>query len=107
MRWWDDSVADVVDWGFDYATISMPVQLWHGPRQRARTGRELVQLDLQSVELSQRGDLVADEAPALGMGGVGEHVGDHERAQDPSKVALWNDGPRARRLNRAQLWPRA
>jgi pimeloyl-ACP methyl ester carboxylesterase len=28
--WWDDSVAHVVDWGFDLATIAVPVQLWHG-----------------------------------------------------------------------------
>ena len=33
--------------------------------------------------LAQRGDLVAHEAPALGVGGVGLHVRDHERAHDP------------------------
>jgi hypothetical protein len=28
---------------------------------------------------------------------VGQHVGDHERAQYASTVALWNDGARAQR----------
>lgn len=28
--WWDDNVADVVDWGFDLDSIAVPVQLWHG-----------------------------------------------------------------------------
>ena len=28
--WWGDSVADVVDWGFDLASIAVPVQFWHG-----------------------------------------------------------------------------
>jgi pimeloyl-ACP methyl ester carboxylesterase len=28
--WWDDCVNDVVDWGFDLASIAVPVQLWHG-----------------------------------------------------------------------------
>ncbi|HEY1652345.1 MAG TPA: alpha/beta fold hydrolase [Acidimicrobiales bacterium] len=28
--WWDDNVADFVDWGFDLGTIAVPVQLWHG-----------------------------------------------------------------------------
>ena len=58
-----------------------------------------MELDLEPVEQAQRGDLVADEAPALGMGGVGEHVGDHQRAQDPPTVALWNDGARAQWAN--------
>ena len=80
-----------------------------GARKLARAGRELVQLDFQRVvarrrraiarlvrrllparlvEAAQRGDLVADEAPALGMGGVGEHVGDDERPHDAPTVAL-------------------
>jgi pimeloyl-ACP methyl ester carboxylesterase len=28
--WWDDSVADLGDWGFDLGDIAVPVQLWHG-----------------------------------------------------------------------------
>lgn len=28
--WWDDSVAHMVDWGFDLTTVGVPVQLWHG-----------------------------------------------------------------------------
>ena len=61
-----------------------PAQLDRRARQRARSRRELVELDVQAAELAQRGDLVADEAAALGMGGVGEHVGDDERAHDRS-----------------------
>ena len=43
-------------------------------QERARTGRELVQLDVEAVEATQRADLVAHEAPALGVRGVGKHV---------------------------------
>ena len=39
--------------------------------------------------------LVAHEAPALGMSGVGKHVRDDERAHDAPTVALWNDGAHA------------
>ena len=28
--WWDDQAAHVGHWGFDVATIGIPVQLWHG-----------------------------------------------------------------------------
>ncbi|MGA2529572.1 MAG: alpha/beta hydrolase [Acidimicrobiales bacterium] len=28
--WWDDGVAEVGPWGFDLATIAVPVLLWHG-----------------------------------------------------------------------------
>jgi hypothetical protein len=80
-----------------------------GACELAGAGCELEQLDFQRVvlrcrraiarlvrrlrlarivEAAQRGDLVADETPALGMGGVGEHVGDHERPHDPPTVAL-------------------
>ena len=44
----------------------------------------------------QRLDLVAHEAPALGMGAVGKHVRDDERAHDAPTVALWNDGAHER-----------
>jgi hypothetical protein len=30
---------------------------------------------------------------------VGQHVGEHQRAQDAPTVALWNDAPRAKRNN--------
>ena len=66
-------------------------------RERSRAGSELVQLDLDTVKRAQRGHLIAYEAAALGMPRVGQHVGDHERAQDASTVALWNDGARAQR----------
>ncbi len=72
-------------------------QLASGGEQRAGTRRELVQLDLDAVEPAQRGHLVADEAAALGVAGIGPHVRDHECPQDPPTVALWNDAPRARR----------
>ena len=52
-------------------------------RQPASTGRELEQLDLQPVELPQRRDLVAHEAPALGVKGVRQHVRHHESAHVP------------------------
>ncbi len=28
--WWEDSVAHMEPWGFEFAAISVPVQLWHG-----------------------------------------------------------------------------
>jgi pimeloyl-ACP methyl ester carboxylesterase len=28
--WWDDGVANIRPWGFDLASITVPVQLWHG-----------------------------------------------------------------------------
>ncbi len=39
---------------------------------------------LDPAEPTQRGDLVAHEAPALRVGGVGQHVGDDERAHGAS-----------------------
>lgn len=32
--WWDDGVATLADWGFDFASIKVPVQLWHGTEDR-------------------------------------------------------------------------
>jgi glutamate racemase len=52
-------------------------------RQCARPWRELVQLHLHVAQCAHRVDLIAHEAAALGVGGVGKHVGDHERAHDP------------------------
>jgi ribonuclease PH len=51
-----------------------------------------VKFDLDTIEQAQGGHLVADEASPLRMSGIGKHVGDHQSAQDPSTVALWNDG---------------
>jgi len=68
--------------------------------KRPATGRELIELDIQLVQLAQRGDLVAHEAPALGVARVGEHVGYHQRPQHPLTVALWNDGLRGERLSK-------
>ncbi len=69
---------------------------------RARQGRparrELIELDVQFVQAAQRGDLVAHKLPALGMAGIGEHVGYHQRPQHPLTVALWNDGLRGARV---------
>ena len=28
--WWDDGVAHLAPWGFDFGTIAIPVQVWHG-----------------------------------------------------------------------------
>jgi ribonuclease PH len=61
------------------------------PSERACPWDELVELHLEPVELAQRGDLVAHEAAALGVGAVGQHVRDHEGAHDASTVSLWND----------------
>jgi hypothetical protein len=53
-----------------------PAKLDRSARERRCARRELVKLHLELLiaELAERGDLVADELPALGMGGVGLHV---------------------------------
>jgi pimeloyl-ACP methyl ester carboxylesterase len=33
--WWDDNVAFLTPWGFDPASIAVPVQLWHGEADKA------------------------------------------------------------------------
>jgi len=33
--WWDDNVAYLTPWGFDPASIKVPVQLWHGEQDQA------------------------------------------------------------------------
>jgi pimeloyl-ACP methyl ester carboxylesterase len=33
--WWDDNVAFLTPWGFDPASIGVPVQLWHGEADKA------------------------------------------------------------------------
>jgi glutamate racemase len=68
-----------------------PAQVERRARKSSPAGCELVQLDVQPTERAQGVDLIADEATALGMGAVGSHVGDDERAHDPPTVALWND----------------
>ncbi len=55
-------------------------QLEEAPAKRGCARRELLQLDLQALDRTQRRDLIAHESPALGVGGVRPHVGDHERA---------------------------
>lgn len=32
--WWEDNVADLEPWGFDLASIRLPVQVWHGRHDR-------------------------------------------------------------------------
>ena len=32
--WWDDGEAHLKPWGFDFAEITVPVQLWHGHQDR-------------------------------------------------------------------------
>jgi pimeloyl-ACP methyl ester carboxylesterase len=32
--WWDDGVAHMSPWGFDFDDIGLPVQLWHGEQDR-------------------------------------------------------------------------
>src|SRR5262245_43171540 len=76
-------------------SIAAP-QLAPGTDKRTGAGRKLVELHLEPIEPAQRGDLIAHEAPALGVGGVGPHVGDHEGAHVLPKVAPASeyDGPR-------------
>ena len=56
-----------------------PAQVERSACERPSTGGKLVELDVQPVEAAQRIDLVAHKPPALGMGGVGQHVRDDER----------------------------
>ena len=32
--WWDDEVAHLSPWGFDFASIRVPVKVWHGRHDR-------------------------------------------------------------------------
>lgn len=32
--WWDDGCAHIKPWGFEFETITVPVQLWHGRHDR-------------------------------------------------------------------------
>ena len=32
--WWDDGVAHLTDWGFDFRDIRVPVKIWHGCQDR-------------------------------------------------------------------------
>jgi pimeloyl-ACP methyl ester carboxylesterase len=32
--WWDDGVADISPWGFELKSIRVPVQVWHGRKDR-------------------------------------------------------------------------
>jgi pimeloyl-ACP methyl ester carboxylesterase len=32
--WWDDGVADIAPWGFELESIRVPVQVWHGRKDR-------------------------------------------------------------------------
>jgi hypothetical protein len=71
------------------AAYKAPAQCDRRGRQSPGARRELVELDVHVVQLAQGGDLIANEAPALGMGRVGEHVRDHERAHGPfDRIAL-------------------
>jgi ribonuclease PH len=63
-----------------------------GREQGARAGSKLEELDIEVLKCPQRSNLVAHETAALGMAGVGEHVGEHQRTQHPLNLALWNDG---------------
>ena len=58
-------------------------QVHRRERKRARAGRKLVELDVEAGQAPQRGDLVAHEAAALWVRGVGEHVREDERAHVP------------------------
>lgn len=33
--WWDDGCAEMAPWGFKFAEIQIPVQLWHGKHDKA------------------------------------------------------------------------
>lgn len=63
-------------------------QMADGAKQRPRPGRKLIQLDLDVLQSGQSADLIAHEPSALGMGRVGQHVGQHQRTQHPLKLAL-------------------
>ena len=58
-------------------------QLARGAGQLLGSRRELEQLHLQPRGAPQRFDLIAHEAPALRVLGIGEHVRDDQRAQHP------------------------
>jgi pimeloyl-ACP methyl ester carboxylesterase len=32
--WWDDGVADMSPWGFEFDSIRIPIQVWHGRHDR-------------------------------------------------------------------------
>ncbi len=32
--WWDDGVAHMAPWGFDFSSIRVPVKVWHGRHDR-------------------------------------------------------------------------
>jgi pimeloyl-ACP methyl ester carboxylesterase len=32
--WWDDGVAHMAPWGFEFDSIRVPVQVWHGRHDR-------------------------------------------------------------------------
>jgi len=32
--WWEDNIAEMEPWGFSFADVQMPVQLWHGAHDR-------------------------------------------------------------------------
>ncbi len=69
--------------GVDDVEALTPVAATHLPGaayERVRAWGHLEQLRLDPIQAAQRVDLVAYEAPARGMGAVGQHVRDHERA---------------------------
>ena len=78
--------------GVDDVEALAPVaaaQLPGGAHERALAGRELVQLHTSTPSMrAQRVDLVAHEPPPLGMGPVGLHVRDDERAHGAQRSAL-------------------
>ena len=64
-------------------------QVAAAPASARRPGGNSYSSTSRSCRLAQRRHLVAHEAPALGVGGVGQHVGDHERAHHgPDRSAL-------------------
>jgi hypothetical protein len=51
-----------------------PAQPGSRSPKRTRAGRELIQLDIEAIEATERGDLVADELSPLRVDAVSEHV---------------------------------
>ena len=70
--WWDDAVAHMGTWGFDFADIRVPVQLWHGAQDQfvpVQHGRWLAAhipgVDAHITETDGHITLAANRVPEL------------------------------------------
>jgi hypothetical protein len=69
------------------STTVAAAQLASGIYERGAAGGELVQLNLRVAQPAQRVHLVAHEATALGVAGVGKHVGHDQRPHSRDRSA--------------------